>query len=169
MSTIKSSSANIVKIHDSIKEMLADTDNNCYDPYQRNFLSINSNDKSDYKSKHYKRQVLIDKLMKEKIPQAEIRKKLEIESKPKDKLSKEIIKEIFREEIIQNIFNSVSLEIRRQLKKDTINKEDLNIFESSMNNTTIQQKNYSMIDNNAIFDLCHNFSQIEDYNQQNST
>lgn len=163
MSTIKSTSA--VRIHDTIKEMITEANNNNQDPYIRDFLSINSNDNSDYKSIKYKRQVLVDKLMKEQIPKGEIRKKLEIEPKPKERLSKEIIKEIYREEIIQNIFNSISPEIRTQLKIKTINEEDLQLFELSMNNS-IQNKKGESINNDAIFDLCHNFTQLEDYNKE---
>ena len=148
-----------VKLSEKIRELskVQDTNN-----YKRDFLIPVHNDNQNLTNTKLKREILLNKLMKEKIPKKDIIKRaLEKDS---DQFPKEENKEKFFQAIFQNIYNTLSPEARKQLKS-----EESSFSEEIQKEFNVKYpKIYSPLDNNVIADFSHNFISLNDLYHMNS-
>ena len=108
----------------------------------------------NYNTNEFKKDLLISKLMVEKIPDSNTIKKYLEKDKVDFTIKLEDKEEIFLE-CFQDINNTISEEARYKMKSKSINK---NIPGKEENH----EIKYDCKDNNIIYDLCHNLIDVDD-------
>ena len=124
--------------------------------YKRNFIITEKDEHKNYNTNEFKKELLLSKLMNEKIPENNTIKKYLEKDKVDFTIKVEDKEEIFWE-CFKDINNTISQEARdkmknkkRPQKKNTYNKEEKN------------EVKYDIKDNSIIYDLCHNLLDIDD-------
>ena len=118
---------------------------------------IESNDQINYNTDKYKKNLVLSKLMEEKIPDTNSIKKYLDKDKVDFNIKIEDKEQIFLE-CFKDLSNTITKEGRKKIKNITNkNQEKSEIYEK-------KGVKYDYKDNNIIYDLCHNLINIEDVN-----
>ena len=124
--------------------------------YKRNFIITEKDEHKNYNTNEFKKELLLSKLMNEKIPDNITIKKYLEKDKVDFTIKVEDKEEIFLE-CFKDINNTLSQEERDKMKnkkkpqrKGTYNKEEKSEIK------------YDFQDNNIIYNLCHNLLDIDD-------
>ena len=125
--------------------------------YKRNFIMIESNDQVNYNTDKYKKDLVLSKLMDEKIPDTNSIKKYLDNEKVDFNIKIEDKEHIFLE-CFKDLNNTISKEGRKRIKNNASKNHEKNTIEGR------KDVKYDYKDNNIIYDLCHNLINIEDVN-----
>ena len=126
--------------------------------YKRNFIITEKDEHINYNTNEFKKELLLSKLMKEKIPDNNTIKKYLEKDKIDFTIKLEDKEEIFLE-CFKDINNTFSQEARDKIKgkKDSQKKNDTQSKEEKKNIIK-----YDCKDNNIIYDLCHDLMRLDD-------
>ena len=124
--------------------------------YKRNFIITEKDEHINYNTNEYKKELLLSKLMTEKIPENHTIKKYLEKDKIDFAIKIEDKEEIFLE-CFKDINNTISNEARDKMKIKNKNKK-----KNSSNKDEKNKIKYDIKDNNIIYDLCHNLINIDD-------
>ena len=116
---------------------------------------IEGNDQANYNTYRYKKELVLSKLMEEKIPDNNSIKKYLDKDKIDFNIKLEDKEHIFLE-CFKDLNNTLSKEGRQKLKSKN-NKQEKKIMEEKKQ---IKYSDYK--DNDIIYDLCHNLINIDD-------
>ena len=116
-------------------------------------------DHTNYNTNEFKKELLISKLMKEKIPNNNNIKKYLEKDKVDFTIKLEDKEEIFLE-CFKDINNTISQEARDKMKK-----RSKSYIKTSHNKDDGKELKYDCKDNNIIYELCHNLIDIDDINK----
>ena len=116
-------------------------------------------DHINYNTNEFKKELLISKLMKEKIPNNNTIKKYLEKDKVDFTIKLEDKEEIFLE-CFKDINNTISQEARDKMKK-----RSKSYINTSHNKHDGKELKYDCKDNNIIYELCHNLIDIDDINK----
>ena len=116
-------------------------------------------DHTNYNTNEFKKELLISKLMKEKIPNNNTIKKYLEKDKVDFTIKLEDREEIFLE-CFKDIKNTISQEARDKMKK-----RSKSYIKTSHNKDDGKELKYDCKDNNIIYELCHNLIDIDDINK----
>ena len=125
--------------------------------YKRNFIIAEKDEYKNYNTNEYKKELLLSKLMTEKIPDNNTIKKYLEKDKVDFTIKLEDKEEIFLE-CFKDINNTVSQEARDKMKLRKSPQKKNSIF----NKEEKSEIKYDVKDNNLIYDLCHNLINIDD-------
>ena len=117
---------------------------------------IESNEQENYNTYKYKKDLVISKLMQEKIPDNNSIKKYLDKDKVDFNIKAEDKEKIFLE-CFKDLDNTLSKEGRQRIKGKNIKNH-----EKSKNEEKKEKKFEDFKDNDIIYDLCHNLINIED-------
>ena len=123
--------------------------------YKRNFIMIEKNGQVNYNTYKYKKDLILSKLMNEKIPDNTSIKKYLDKDKVDFNIKLEDKDHIFLE-CFKDINNTISKEGRERIKNINPKKEEKNKTEEK------KVEKYDYKDNDIIYDLCHNLINIKD-------
>ena len=123
--------------------------------YKRNFIMIESNEQANYNTSIYKKDLVLSKLMEEKIPDSNSIKKYLDKDKVDFNIKAEDKEKIFFE-LFQDLNNTISKEGRQKLKNKNVKNQEKNKNEEKK-----ETKYNDYKDNDIIYDLCHNLVNIE--------
>ena len=118
---------------------------------------IESNERKNYNTDKYKKDLVLSKLMEEKIPDANSIKKYLDKEKVDFNIKIEDKEQIYLE-CFKDLNNTISKEGRKRIKNITSKNQEKNKIEEK------KDVKYDYKDNNIIYDLCHNLINIEDVN-----
>ena len=116
---------------------------------------IEGNDQANYNTYRYKKELVLSKLMEEKIPDNNSIKKYLDKDKVDFNIKTEDKEQIFLE-CFKDLNNTISKEGREKIKDKNIKQEKNKIDEKKQ----IKYEDYK--DNDIIYDLCHNLINIDD-------
>ena len=116
---------------------------------------IEGNDQTNYNTYRYKKELVLSKLMEEKIPDNNSIKKYLDKDKIDFNIKLEDKEHIFLE-CFKDLNNTISKEGREKIKDKNIKQEKNKIDEKKQ----IKYEDYK--DNDIIYDLCHNLINIDD-------
>ena len=116
---------------------------------------IEGNDQANYNTYRYKKELVLSKLMEEKIPDNNSIKKYLDKDKIDFNIKLEDKEHIFLE-CFKDLNNTISKEGREKIKDKNIKQEKNKIDEKKQ----IKYEDYK--DNDIIYDLCHNLINIDD-------
>ena len=116
---------------------------------------IEGNDQANYNTYRYKKELVLSKLMEEKIPDNNSIKKYLDKDKIDFNIKLEDKEHIFLE-CFKDLNNTVSKEGKEKIKDKNIKQEKNKIDEKKQ----IKYEDYK--DNDIIYDLCHNLINIDD-------
>ena len=116
---------------------------------------IEGNDQVNYNTYRYKKELVLSKLMEEKIPDNNSIKKYLDKDKIDFNIKLEDKEHIFLE-CFKDLNNTISKEGREKIKDKNIKQEKNKIDEKKQ----IKYEDYK--DNDIIYDLCHNLINIDD-------
>ena len=125
--------------------------------YKRNFIIAEKDEYKNYNTNEYKKELLLSKLMTEKIPDNNTIKKYLEKDKVDFTIKLEDKEEIFLE-CFKDINNTVSQEARDKMKLRKSPQKKNSIF----NKEEKSEIKYDVKDNNLIYDLCHNLISIDE-------
>ena len=125
--------------------------------YKRNFIITEKDEYKNYNTNEYKKELLLSKLMTEKIPDNNTIKKYLEKDKVDFTIKLEDKEEIFLE-CFKDINNTVSQEARDKMKLRKSPQKKNSIF----NKEEKSEIKYDVKDNNLIYDLCHNLISIDE-------
>ena len=117
---------------------------------------IESNEQENYNTYKYKKDLVISKLMQEKIPDNNSIKKYLDKDKVDFNIKAEDKEKIFLE-CFKDLDNTLSKEGRQRIKGKNIKNHEKNKNEEKK-----EKKFEDFKDNDIIYDLCHNLINIED-------
>ena len=124
--------------------------------YKRNFIMTEKDEHINYNTNEYKKELLLSKLMNEKIPENHTIKKYLEKDKVDFTIKLEDKEEIFLE-CFKDINNTMTQDARNKIKeKEKIPQKNIYGKEEK------KEIKYDCKDNNLIYELCHNLINIDD-------
>jgi hypothetical protein len=133
--------------------------NESNDYYNNQFISTIDNQNKVITDNRFQREVLLEKLMDESIPKMDVVKKAV--EKDNDNLPKEDNKENFFQEIMTNVYHTLSPKTMELIHNN--NKEKDNLSELKIKS----KNNYKAYDNDIIYNICHGFNSFQDFTEKN--